>query len=107
MIQGGHLPVLVGYSTPEQWAYQELRRFLGPITFIALVCSDDELDRRLRDRTWMGSPRERESLADLNRMFRTRGDITVIDTDDQPPDALADRILELIQREPLVARTPQ
>lgn len=94
--QGGHCPVLVGYSTPEQWEHQPLRHFLGPITHIALVCSSQELDRRLRHRAWIGS-RERQSLVGLNRQFRARRDLTLIDTDDQPPDAIADRILGLLE----------
>jgi broad-specificity NMP kinase len=94
--QGGRSLLLVGYSMPHQWEQQVLRHFLGTITYIALVCSDDELDRRLGERSWMGSPGERASLIELNRVFRTRGDMTVIDTDRQSAEVVAARILSLI-----------
>ncbi|MEQ4206279.1 AAA family ATPase [Actinopolymorpha sp. B9G3] len=94
--QSGHSLILVGYSMPHQWEHQALRHFLGPITYVALVCSDAELERRLRQRTWMGSQRERDSLIDLNRQFRAHGDMTVIETDSQPPDAIADQILSIV-----------
>lgn len=97
MAQGGHELVLVGYSTPEQWECQPLRHFLGPITSIALVCSDDELDRRLRERTWIATL-ERQSLVGLNREFRARTDMTVIETDNRAPDVIADHIVDLLQR---------
>ncbi|MET9021780.1 AAA family ATPase [Actinopolymorpha sp. NPDC004070] len=96
--QGGHSLVLVGYSMPHQWEQQALRHFLGPITYIALVCSDGELDRRLRDRSWMGSRRERASLIELNQTFRARADMTVIETDHRSPEAVAGRILSLVSR---------
>lgn len=95
--QGGHTLVLVGYSMPHQWEHQALRHFLGPITHVALVCSDDELERRLRRRTWIGS-RERDSLVDLNRQFHARGDLTVIDTDNQRSDVIAEQILRLVKQ---------
>ncbi|MFD2081793.1 Broad-specificity NMP kinase [Actinopolymorpha cephalotaxi] len=94
--QGGHSLVLVGYSMPHQWEQQPLRHFLGPIDYVALVCSDRELDRRLRERSWMGSqPGERAGLIELNRTFRSRTDMTLIETDQRSPEAVADRILSL------------
>ncbi|GAA2759329.1 hypothetical protein [Actinopolymorpha rutila] len=93
--QGGHSLVLVGYSMPHQWEQQALRHFLGHIIYIALVCSDDELDRRLRERSWMGSPCERAPLLELNRTFRARTDMTVVETDHQSPEAVAELILSL------------
>jgi gluconate kinase len=95
--QGGHRPVLVGYSTPEQWEQQPLRHFLGPITHIALVCSSQELAKRLSRRNWIAS-HERDSLIALNQKFRGRGDVTLIETDHQPPDAVADHILGILDQ---------
>jgi adenylylsulfate kinase-like enzyme len=47
LAQTGHTLVLVGYSTPWQWDDQPLRRFIGTIHHVALVCDEDELQRRL------------------------------------------------------------
>jgi gluconate kinase/DNA-directed RNA polymerase subunit RPC12/RpoP len=103
--QGGHTLILVGYSMPHQWEHrhQAFRHFLGPITFVALVCSDDELDRRLRQRTWIGS-HERESLIELKRQFRARADMTLIETENQPPDDIADQVLSLTRSTPQPTR---
>jgi broad-specificity NMP kinase len=92
---GGHRPVLVGYSTPWQWDDQPLRPFVGRIQHIALVCSDAELDRRLRAREWLEAS-ERPGLLDLNRRFRDMPDVHRIDTTATSPDHIADKIMALL-----------
>jgi hypothetical protein len=92
---GGHRPVLVGYSTPWQWDGQPLRPFLGRIQHIALVCSDGELDRRLRERRWL-DPSEGPGLLDLNRRFRAMPDVQQIDTTIATPAHIAEEIMALI-----------
>lgn len=91
LAHGGHTIVLVGYSTPWQWDDQPLRHFLGKIHHLALVCSNDELDRRLRRRRWMDQS-ERESLLGLNRRFHEMSDVQHIDTTTMPPTEVADEI---------------
>lgn len=92
---GGHRPVLVGYSTPWQWDDQPLLHFLGRIHHIALVCSDAELDRRLRARDWLDAS-ERPGLLDLNRRFREMPGVRRIDTTNVLPDRVADEIVALL-----------
>lgn len=94
---GGQQPMLVGYSTPWQWDDQPLRPFLGRIQHIALVCSDTELDRRLRERRWLAAS-ERPGLLDLNRRFRELPDVHRIDTTAASPDRIADEIVALLER---------
>lgn len=95
LAHGGRTLVLVGYSTPWQWDDQPLRRFLGRVHHLALVCSDAELDRRLRGRRWMG-PQERESLLGLNRRFKEMPDVHRIDTTTTAPAAVADEVTGLL-----------
>lgn len=94
---GGHQPVLIGYSTPWQWNDQPLRRFVGRIYHVALVCADEELDRRLRARKWLDAT-ERPGLRDLNRQFRDMPDVQRIDTTMTSPERVADEIVALVLR---------
>lgn len=98
LAQGGRTLVLVGYSMPEDWERQRLRHFLGTVRSIALVCSDDELDTRLRRRSGMDED-ERASLLRLNNAFRSRTDITIVDTTVKSPRVVADKIASLLATE--------
>lgn len=94
---GGHRPVLLGYSTPWQWNDQPLRHFIGRIHHVALVCSDEELDRRLRARHRLTAS-ERPGLLALNRRFREMPDVQRIDTSIAGPERVADEIVALLLR---------
>jgi adenylylsulfate kinase-like enzyme len=95
LAHGGRTLVLVGYSTPWQWDDQPLRQFLGKVHHLALVCTDEELDRRLRRRESIDQA-EREGLLGLNHRFREMHDVHRIDTTATNPNDVADRIITLI-----------
>lgn len=89
--------VLIGYSTPWQWDDQPLRRSIGKVHHLALVCADDELHRRLRARAWL-DPKERDGLLELNRRFRRMEGVHHIDATSTPPHVIADEIATLINK---------
>jgi broad-specificity NMP kinase len=58
--QGGRSPVLLGTVLPEHYESQPERRFFSHIRYLALVCREEELERRLRARpAWRGYGKEK------------------------------------------------
>jgi len=85
--QAGRSVVLCGSATPDQFEACSERRYIGAIHYVATVCHEDELVRRLRDRpSWRDSadPSTLETMSCFNHWFWERA------PDDEPPIALLD-----------------
>jgi broad-specificity NMP kinase/DNA-directed RNA polymerase subunit RPC12/RpoP len=84
--QGGRSLVLLGTVLPEPYETQPERRFFSDIHYLALVCQDEELERRLRARpAWRGwDDAKVRRMLDLNQWLLANGRETT------PPIALLD-----------------
>jgi hypothetical protein len=85
--QGGRPVVLCGSAVPAGFEDCPERRYLGDIHYLALVCDDDELARRLRARPgWRASSDEAfvQRMLDFDRWFRDNAAAS------QPPIDLLD-----------------
>jgi hypothetical protein len=85
--QSGRPVVLCGSAVPGQYESCPERRYLAEIHYLAFVCEDGELVRRLRARPeWRGSgdPKTIEAMRAFNRWFVENADLT------QPPMTVLD-----------------
>jgi hypothetical protein len=67
--QSGRSTLLIGSGTPEGYESRPERAYVGPIHWMALVCDDDALETRLRERpAWArGHRRFRDGHASIQR----------------------------------------
>jgi hypothetical protein len=100
--QAGLDPVLLGATTPEHNEKLPERRYFAAAHYLALVCDDDDLRRRLGARSWW-----REELipfdVSYNAWLRKDGAsqlpaITVVDTSHHSVDDVADHVLAWLER---------
>jgi AAA domain len=83
----GRPVVLVGSAVPEQFESCPERRYISDILYLALVCDDELLERRLRDRpAWRGSgtPEVLATMRRFNGWLRDHAEATL------PPMSLLD-----------------
>ncbi len=86
--QSGRPVALFGSAIPAQYETCPERRYFGHSHYLALVCEDEALVKRLRDRPeWRqsGSPEMLDSMLRFNRWFRenahtAQAPITLLDT---------------------------
>ena len=79
-----------GFAVPENVEGRVERRYFSTVHYLALVCDDDELTRRLEARpAWRAQERIGEQLA-FNRYFRERRAAPVVDLiDTTAPDLVS------------------
>lgn len=84
--QGGRSTVLLGTVLPEHYENQPERRFFTGIHYLALVCREEELERRLRARpAWRGYDDEKvERMLSFNNWLLENAQTTA------PPIAVLD-----------------
>ena len=85
--QGGRPVVLFGSAIPEQYETCPERRYFTTIHYLAMVCADEALVRRLQDRPgWRKSaePETLRKMVEFNRWFKENADST------DPPMTLLD-----------------
>jgi hypothetical protein len=85
--QAGRPVVLFGSAIPEQYEMCVERRYFSTIHYLALVCDDDALIERLKQRpAWRASatPETLERMGQFNRWLKTHAATT------QPPMLLYD-----------------
>jgi hypothetical protein len=91
--QSGRPVALFGSSTPGQFERCAERRYIGDIRYLALVCDDDELERRLKARPgWRKSGDEEvvTRMKQFNRWLRDNASstgMTTLDTTAMDIDA--------------------
>jgi broad-specificity NMP kinase len=86
--QAGRSVVLFGSAIPQQYEACTERRYFSAIHYLALVCSSDELARRLKDRPqWRKSGTEEnlQNMLNFNKWLTENADktdptMTVLDT---------------------------
>jgi gluconate kinase len=80
--QSGRSTLLIGSGIPEQYEARPERAYVGPIHWMALVCDDDSLETRLRERpAWRGATDHfLTAMRAFNAHLRARQDIRVVDT---------------------------
>lgn len=91
--QGSRSPVLLGTVLPEQHEDTPERRFFSAIHYLALVCREEELERRLRARpAWRGCDDEKiERMLAFNQWLRENARATA------PPMAVLDTTNESVE----------
>jgi broad-specificity NMP kinase/DNA-directed RNA polymerase subunit RPC12/RpoP len=91
--QGGRSPVLLGTVLPEHYESQPERGFFSGIHYLALLCSDQELERRLRARpAWRGYDDEKvERVLAFNQWILENAQATA------PPMAVLDTTNDSIE----------
>ncbi len=88
--QNGRPVVLCGTATPAQFEGCPERRYFTGLHYLALVCDDEALIRRLRDRpAWRnaGTPQFVQAMLDFNRWLQKNASsaeppMTLLDTTD-------------------------
>lgn len=100
------LPVVVeGSCMPDQYETLGERWYFEKTAYVAVVCSDDELDRRLRGRpTWRDSARTVDAMVSWNRELRLKAStfrprIDLIDTTGRTIDDCAEDLHAWIRRQ--------
>jgi len=100
------VPVVVeGSCMPDQYESLGERWYFAKTAYIAVVCSDDELERRLRSRRpWQESSRRVDQMLEFNRHLRENGpssspSIELLDTTDRTIDECARDLHQWIRRE--------
>jgi chloramphenicol 3-O-phosphotransferase len=100
------LPVVVeGSCTPDQYEPLGERWYFSKTAYIAVVCSDAELERRLRARRpWQESSKHLDEMLAFNRHLRVHGPtseptIELLDTTDRSVGACAAELHDWIRRE--------
>jgi hypothetical protein len=80
--QSGRSTLLIGSGTPEGYEGRPERALVGSIHWMALVCDDDVLETRLRERpVWRGvTDSFVTAMQAFNGYLRARADIRVVDT---------------------------
>jgi len=94
----GRQALFVGGVHPHDLADSPETRYFDGIERCALVCSDDEVEQRVRERG-DGDPEGLELSLNVNQWYREEGPaagIDVIDTTEAGPDAVAERVKEWI-----------
>jgi hypothetical protein len=98
--QSGRPVALFGSATPGQFARCEERRYVGDIHYLALICDDDELERRLKARPgWRKSGSEDvvSGMKQFNTWLRENASSTgmaTLDTTKMDIDATAKATLQ-------------
>jgi hypothetical protein len=99
-------PVLIeGSCMPEQYEALGERWYFSKTAYIATVCSDDELEQRLRARpAWRGSVASLDAMLAYNRHLRELGPTTsppidLIDTTDRAIEDCARELHSWIRRQ--------
>lgn len=103
--QGGHPVVLFGTTLPDKLETSPYRRYLSAIHYLALVCSNEALTQRLRDRSaWRRSGSEAFIANMLNftqwlkdHASTTRPPMTLLDITGQSIDQTAKKIVKWLQ----------
>ena len=100
------MPVVVeGSCMPEQYESLGERWYFSKTAYLAVVCSDEELERRLRSRpAWRDSARSVDAMVAWNRQFRESASgheppIALLDTTDRSVDDCATELHSWIRRE--------
>lgn len=98
-------PVVVeGSCMPDQYERLGERWYFAHTAYLAIVCSDSELVRRLQARPgWRDSAKNLDGMLDWNRRLRERGFdsaplIEVLDTTDRTVESCATELHEWIRR---------
>jgi hypothetical protein len=90
----GKQTLFVGGVHPHDLADSPETQYFDGIERCALVCSDEEMERRVRERA-DGDPEGLELSLDVNRWYREQGPaegIAVIDTGEHGPEAVGERV---------------
>jgi hypothetical protein len=101
--QSGRPVVLIGSSTPGQFEACSEARYFSRIHYLALVCQDQELERRLTSRPdWRksGSPEVINSMLSFNRWFgdnAIRSNIQLLDTTKSAVDETIESVIHWIR----------
>lgn len=100
------LPVVIeGSCMPDQYEALGERWYFSKTAYIAVVCSDAELERRLRARRpWQRSSSHLNEMLSFNRHLRERGpsfvpSIELLDTTDRDVEDCAADLHDWIRRE--------
>lgn len=97
--QSGLPTVLCGCATPEQFESREERKLFTRIHYLAVVCSDEEMERRL-DKRGVTDEGWRESSRQFNRwLVENTAGITLLDTTNLTPEQAADMAHQWILEE--------
>lgn len=96
--QNGHPVMLCGSATPGQFEACPQARYFSAIHYLALVCDDDELERRLKARpAWRKSakPEFLAAMINYNNWFKQNAgsseyDLTLLNTSDTPLEETAE-----------------
>jgi DNA-directed RNA polymerase subunit RPC12/RpoP/broad-specificity NMP kinase len=103
--QGGRPLVLLGTVLPEHYEDQPERRWFTDIYYLALVCSDQELERRLRARpAWRGYDDEKvRQMRAFNNWLRKNADgtsppMTVLDATSDPVEATVTAVVAWVRQ---------
>lgn len=105
LAKNGKPVVVEGSCMPDQYENLGERWYFSKTAYIGIVCSDDELKRRLLARpTWRGSVRNLEDMLAYNRHVRDMGPassppIDVLDTTDRTIDECAAELHGWIRRQ--------
>jgi hypothetical protein len=89
LARNGYPVVVEGSCLPEQYEVLGERWYFSKTAYLAVVCSDAELERRLRvRRPWQQSASRIDEMVAFNRELRERGrgpapQLTVLDTTDR------------------------
>ena len=91
--------MLIGSGVPEQFYQRPERRYIGEIHWVALVCDDEEIERRLRARPpWRGvTDSFIASMQQFNAHLRARSDMRVIDTSTSSVDTTVHEVLSWLR----------
>jgi chloramphenicol 3-O-phosphotransferase len=101
LARNGRPVVVEGTCMPDQYEGIGERWYFEHTAYLAVVCSDDELERRLRARpAWRGSTEHLAGMLELNRHFRAGTDPTVerLDTTDRSVEECAAELHGWIRR---------
>ena len=107
--QSGRSTLLIGAGVPEQFQARPERRYIGDIHWLALVCSDEVLEQRLRSRpAWRAVTDEFVGeMLEFNHHLGGRTDVARIDTGDQSVEATREEVFAwLRQRARLAPAAP-
>ena len=102
--QGGRPVVLCGCSIPSQFENCIERRYFTDLYYLALVCDDDSLIRRLIGRpSWRKSDSDEHIKAHVqfNHWFKNNTEkitpkITLLDTSSEPSEATVEKVRKWI-----------
>lgn len=104
--QSGKPVILCGTAMPDQLEQCVERRYFSKLFYIALICDNNELKKRLQKRPlWRGTSDEFiNEMVSYNNWLKENGEtnepiINVLDTTNVSPDHTAHNILKLVSDE--------